>query len=132
MTLDLTLPGLPPTNAADRRSHWSYHKLSKTWQNKTAAAVLEALGRWPEAPLERARVTITRCSTTEPDFDGLVAAGKHILDGLVRAGVLVDDAPKVIGRPQYFWERAPRGQGCVRVHVEPASGVEIGPRLPAA
>ncbi len=130
--IDLTIPGLPPTNAADRRSHWAYHKVSKEWQNNTVAAVLESLGRWPEAPLDRALVTITRCSTTEPDFDGLVAAGKHLLDGLVKAGVLVDDAPKVIGRPTYLWERAPRGAGCVRISVRPVGQVEIGPRLPAA
>lgn len=129
--LEITVAGLPPTNAADRRGHWTYHKVAKTWQAKTIAAVLTALGRWPETPLDRAHVTIIRCSTTEPDYDGLVAAGKHLLDGLVRAGVLSDDAPKVIGKPEYRWERAPRGAGCVRIRVEAAPVVEIGPKVSA-
>lgn len=60
MSLDLTIPGLPPTNAADRRSHWAYHKVSKEWQGKTAAAVLEALGSagptsWMSSRLETLR-----------------------------------------------------------------------------
>lgn len=130
MTLDLTLDGLPPMNTADRTHHWSAYRLKRAWEGKVCAAVLHELGRWPERPLDRARVTITRCSTREPDFENLTQGGKFLLDGLVKAGVLADDSPKVIGRPEYLWEAAPRGAGSVRIRVEDAS-VEIGERVPA-
>lgn len=118
MVLAFTLDGLPPMNTADGLHRWSRTKLRKVWESKVIAAVLLELKRWPAKPLERARVTIVRCSTREPDFENLTQGGKFILDGLVKAGVLADDAPKVIGRPDYQWEPAPRGKGCVRVRVE--------------
>lgn len=130
IVLDITLPGLPPTNTADRRSPFVYHALSKRWKKRVTVAVLEALKRWPSQPLDRARVTIVRRSTREPDFDGLVHGGKFLLDGLVLAGVIVDDKPSVIGQPVYRWEPAKRGQGGVQIVVESVdSGVEIGPRI---
>lgn len=124
--LDLTIPGLPPMNTAGPHggSHWSRTRIKRQWEGHVCAAVLTALGRWPAAPLERARVTITRCSTREPDFDNLAQGGKFILDGLVKAGVLADDSPKVIGRPEYLWEPAPAAQGCVRVRVEEVDASE--------
>lgn len=124
MKLELVIDGLPPMNTADGIHRWSRHKLKKAWESKVCGAVLMALGRWPEKPLERAQVKITRCSSSEPDFDGLVQGGKFLLDGLVKAGVLVDDRPSVIGQPEFRWERAPRGAGSVRICVENQNGHE--------
>ena len=62
MTLTLTIPGLPSCNTA-AAPHWRIrHAERRKWHSAVAGAVLIELGRWPEAPLERARVTITRCS----------------------------------------------------------------------
>lgn len=72
----------------------------------------------PVAPLKRARVSLTRGSSREPDYEALVVSAKPILDALVRAGVIADDAPRVIGRPEYEWEKAPRERGYVRVTVD--------------
>lgn len=116
--LNLVIPGLPPINTADGPNRWARFRLKKAWESKVAQAVVHELGGWPKEPLVRARVAITRCSTREPDFDGLTQGGKFLLDGLVKAGVLVDDSPRVIGRPDYHWERAPRGMGSVRILVE--------------
>lgn len=133
MSLELVIPGLPSCNTA-AAPHWrTRHAERRMWHALVAATVLAELGRWPEAPLERARVTITRCSAgPEPDFDNLASGAKFLLDGLVKAGVLKDDRPNCIGQPILLWERAPRGRGSVRISVEtmPASqGVEIGPRV---
>lgn len=117
MTLDLTIPGLPPTNSSDKLNRWVWRKLKKDWEALVITAVLEACGRWP-ATLDQARVTITRCSTREPDYDGLVQGAKFLLDGLVRAGVIRDDKPSVIGQPVFAWEPAAPGKGCVRIRVE--------------
>jgi hypothetical protein len=120
VTLELAIPGLPPMNTAGPHggSHWSRTATKRKWEGRVCVAVLEALGRWPTVPLEQARVTITRCSEREPDYDNLTQGGKFLLDGLVKARVLVDDSPKVIGRPDYRWEHAPRGAGCVKILVE--------------
>lgn len=126
MMLDFELPGLPPMNTAGSHggSHWSRTIIKRKWEGKVVSAVLEALRRWPAEPLERARVTIVRCSTREPDYDNLAQGGKFILDGLVKAGVIADDSPQVIGRPDYRWEKAPPAKGCVRVRVEEIDGLE--------
>lgn len=131
MILDLTLDGLPPMNTADRTHHWSAYRLKRAWEGKVCAAVLHELGRWPERPLDRARVTITRCSTREPDFENLTQGGKFLLDGLVKAGVIVDDSPGVIGRPEYLWVKGEPAKGSVRIQVEAQGRVEIGERVPA-
>ena len=42
---------------------------------------------------------------------------KPILDGFVKAGVLKDDSPAVIGAPEYSWEKAGRGKGRISVWI---------------
>lgn len=116
--IEIVLPGLPPMNTADGPSRWTRYRLKKDWETRVKHAVLQSVGGWPHEPMARARVTITRASTREPDFDGLVQGGKFLLDGLVKANVLVDDRPSVIGQPSYLWEKAPRGMGAVKVRVE--------------
>jgi Holliday junction resolvase RusA-like endonuclease len=116
-TLEFQLDGLPRmTNPSGRGTHW---RVIKQERDKWKMAVIAVAARWkPATPLTRARLTLTRCSTTQPDPDGLVSGFKAIVDGLVRAGVLEDDKGKNIGFPDYRWEKAPRGKGCVRVKVE--------------
>jgi hypothetical protein len=62
-------------------------------------------------------VLLTRLSSTEPDFDGLVSGFKVILDSLIKCGVLEDDNPKVIGHPTYAWEKCKKGEGRIRIEV---------------
>jgi len=131
MSLTIEIPGLPPMNTADGLSRWTRRKIRERWVRHVQNAVLASRAR-PAAPWSRARVTITRCSSSEPDSDNLYAGAKFLLDGLKAARVIEDDKPSVIGMPDCRWERAPRGAGCVRIHVEPMAvyqGVEIGPRV---
>lgn len=113
-TLAFELLGLPPT--LNSRGHWRVKaKLTKRWR---LMAALTAKASRPAAPLSKARVTLTRFSSNEPDFDNLAGSFKPILDGLKSAGIILDDKRSVIGRPTYNWEHAPRGSGKVRVEVE--------------
>lgn len=114
MTLDI--PGLPPLNSADGLSWSGRRQLRQKWVGHVRNAVLEA-GR-PAEPMTKARVTITRFSSSEPDSDNLYFGAKFLLDGLVAARVIADDKPSVIGMPVCAWEYAPRGQGRVRIVVE--------------
>ncbi|MCR9093442.1 MAG: hypothetical protein NXI30_04440 [bacterium] len=112
--LEIDLPGLPPINSADAL-HWSTRgKKRKLWKRLVWAQVV---GKKPPAPLSRARVTITRCSSVEPDPANLGEGAKFVLDGLVECGVLADDNRETIGMPELLWEPAPAKKGHVRVVV---------------
>ncbi len=114
--LELVLEGLPKTTNTLARCHWrSRHGHAQTWHRK----VIGAIGlRAPPEPLERARLTYTRCSTQECDFDGLVSSFKHVQDALIKAGVIVNDRRADIGQPTYLWESAPQRKGHIKIKVE--------------
>jgi len=111
---EITLDGLPRLQT-NNYGHWSIRARSKKeWEIR----VRGALGRnIPAEPLERAEIACVRFSSSEPDHDNLVASFKPLIDGLVKARVIRDDKPSVIGSPNYTWERCKRGEGRVRVAV---------------
>lgn len=113
---EFILPGLPQmTNALGRKLWFVKAKEAREWKRAVHLAVW--LHR-PAAPLPFAKLTLVRCSATEPDFDGLVSCFKHIIDGLVSSGILANDRTSNIGQPRYRWEKTPKGKGCVKVTVE--------------
>ena len=115
--LRLEIPGLTPMNTADGPNRWTRRRARKKWETWVWGLVSSAR-KTPAAPLERAHVTITRHSSREPDYDALVQGGKFLLDGLVKAGVLLDDRPAVIGQPEYHWVQAPPKSGRMVVTVQ--------------
>lgn len=116
--MEINLKGLPKT-ANGSHGHWhAMAKQKKTWKiNASNAAIKAGL---PEAPLTKAKITCTRHSTTECDFDNLVISFKPLIDGLKLAGVISDDKSSVIGQPTYLWVRAKRNEGFVTIKVEAA------------
>ena len=114
--LEIEIPGLPKTVNALGRAHWAVKvKYNKTWESKIfAAAFAKGL---PLVPLKKAIVLLTRVSSMEPDFDGLVSGMKVVLDSLIKCGVLEDDNPRVIGHPTYAWEKCKKGEGKIRIEV---------------
>lgn len=109
--------GLPPLPNA--KKHWrkvsSDRKKWRTW------SALTFCDKRPPAPLQRAKLTLTRHSSSEPDYDGLVASFKSVVDGLVDAKVLVNDKPANIGIPEYRWmyERAKLGRITIAIEEVP-------------
>jgi hypothetical protein len=63
-------------------------------------------------------LTLTRGSSVQPDYDGLVSGFKHVIDGLVLAKVLINDDQETIGIPEYKWVKADPKEGFIRVTVE--------------
>lgn len=99
------------------RVHWRVkQKEALKWKGLVASYLPFDIK--PTQPLASAALTLTRCSARQPDADGLVSSFKHVIDGLVGSGILVDDGPKVIGFPSYKWEYASPGKGKIRVEVE--------------
>ncbi len=116
--LTIEIPGLPDSQVSAGKSHWRARQAAaKRWYKRVAAV---CVGAEPPEPLQLARVTYERHSTTEPDFGNLVSGMKHLEDGLVRCGVLADDKPSNYegGAPVYRWVKAKRGEGHVRIRVE--------------
>ncbi len=111
-----TLDGLPSMSNQNLRGHWRVkHANALKWKLRVALAMH---GFKPAQPLDRATVTIIRHSSVAPDFDGLVSAGKHLIDGLVECGVLSGDSMAHIGQPAYLWCKAAPRKGHVVVKVE--------------
>lgn len=107
-----TLPKLQ--NARSKTSFWNYHREAKNWVNWVTLATQ---GKRPLAPLKKANVTITRCSSVEPDCDGLFSGMKAPLDAIVRSGIILDDRPSIINFIAK-WEKAPQKEGKIRFEIE--------------
>lgn len=115
-TLEFEINGLPKTTNAYKRQHWTHKwEESKKWK---ALVAFETHGRRPAIPLFRAKLTLTRSSSSSPDSDGLVSSFKHVIDGLVYAKIISNDKYENIGMPEYKWEKSKRGKGKIKVKVE--------------
>jgi hypothetical protein len=113
--LSLILSGLPKTTNAGGRLHWAVKvREARSWKNLVNVATRNAK---PPHPLKAATLALTRYSTREPDFDGLVSSFKHIIDGLVDAGIIADDKPSVIGQPAFYWHKVAPKNGHVLIQV---------------
>jgi hypothetical protein len=114
--LELKLHGLPETTNSGGRKHWWVKtREAKKWIDLVC---IETIGKRPSTPLVSAHLVLTRCSSAEPDFDGLVSSFKHVIDGLIHAGIIVNDKQSTIGQPRYCWEKAPPRGGHIKVRVE--------------
>lgn len=113
--IEFEIIGLPKMTNGFRRQHWTHrYKEAKKWK----ALVYEQVSLCKSTPIAEPRLTLTRFSTREPDFDGLVSSFKHVIDGLVEAGAILDDKVSIIGQPTYLWEKAKPKQGKIKVRVE--------------
>lgn len=113
--LTFELPGLPKSPNALLGAHWTSRKRTA---DQTTSAVMAVVGRFkPVKPLAKAKLTLTRFSSSQPDFDGLVGSFKGTVDALVKIGVLENDKPSNLPGIEYFWEKAPPGQGKIKVQI---------------
>lgn len=118
------LEGLPKTPNALLRKHWAIvSKEHKRWHSYVWAATLDSK---PDTPFKRVDLTFVRMSSSRPDYDGLVGSFKPIIDGLVKARVIADDTPEVIGAPKYIWEYAKPRFGKVKIIIKQRRGRHEG------
>lgn len=76
---------------------------------------------WPYKPLhpfKRAKISLTRFSSKQPDYDGLVSSFKHVIDTLTETGIIVNDRLSEIGIPTYAWVSCPPTKGFIKIRVE--------------
>lgn len=116
LVLEVTIEGLPPIISNGAHRHWRVAAgIRRAWVTRAMAHFLK---HKPREPYKKAKLTLTRASSRQPDYDGLVISMKPIIDALKQAGIIYDDGPNIIGQPEYRWERVGRRAGFVRVRVE--------------
>jgi hypothetical protein len=110
------LQGLPSTTNSSGRKHWAIKaREARHWKQAVAIALLDCIRS--NKPFQKARGTFTRCSSSECDFDGLVSSFKSTIDGLVSAGVLINDKPSNLDA-LYLWKAGKPKHGYITVMVE--------------
>lgn len=115
---EITIPGLPkmanPSGA--KSTHWRYaHQESQKWKSLVAVATA---GKRPKEPLKRFRLSMTRYSSVEPDYDGLVRGFKHVVDGLKACGIIEDDKlSNSCGAWQCYWTKCKPKEGKIHIFV---------------
>jgi len=113
--LELTIPGLPLMMNELLRGNWTRkHGHARQWKLLITRYVYN---QRPVEPLQSAMLTLTRHSSKEPDYDGLVSSFKHVVDGLVVAKIIIDDTQSVIGIPKYKWEKCSPRKGHIKIIV---------------
>ena len=113
-SLDFELDILPRINSADN-VHWRV----KAKERDTIDMLVRGrtLRKRPKKPLAKARVRLTRFSSSEPDTDNLAHSWKFVLDALRACEIIFDDRPSVIGSPEFVWEKAAPKHGKIRIQV---------------
>lgn len=88
----ITLRGVPPSlnRFAGRTNSWEYRKAKSDWTEQVIYSV-RALRDRPREPYQLADVELLYYFPTRSRHDADNYAGKLLLDGLTRAGVIVDD-----------------------------------------
>lgn len=115
-SITFELPGLPKTVNAQNSMHWrDKGTYVKEWHRMVHLSVAR---QKPEQPLKRASLILTRFSSTEPDFDGLVSSFKCVVDALIVAGIIENDKMSNIGKPDYRWQRVAPKAGKIQVTVQ--------------
>ena len=114
--IKLEIKDLPKMPNSLIRKHWAIVTKEK---NKWHGLVKLFLSyHKPKAPFKKAKLVLTRYSMRAPDYDGLVGSFKYVLDGLVKAGVIVDDKVSVIGQSEYKWVQAKKVDQRIEVTIE--------------
>lgn len=114
-----TIHALPKMTNQLLRRHWSFIMKEKDqWHGAVREQVI-----WFKRdhgdfdPFKKVRIEFTRASTNEPDWDGLVSGFKFVTDGLVKAGVMIDDTPSVIQSADYKWVKCSRAEQGIFVAI---------------
>jgi len=124
--LEIKIHTLPSTQP-DVAGRYTRARERKGLRQSTVEAVHIAGGP-PKKPLEHAHLTMTRHSSSEPDYENLAYSFKSAVDALRRddgrkgddattcAGVIVDDTPKHVDR-EYLWQYAKPGEGFITIRI---------------
>lgn len=115
--IKFTINQLPKMPNQLLRKHWTV--ISREGKKWNTIVYLVASQFRPKKPFPKVALTLTRFSTREPDRDGLAGSFKYVVDGLVKAGIIVDDKPSIVVECGYFWQQAKQKEQRIEVIVKP-------------
>jgi Holliday junction resolvase RusA-like endonuclease len=99
-----------------REPHWAVvNKDRKNWHKWVGDQFL--MNR-PSAPLQACHVWVCRGSSSQPDYDNLVASFKPVIDALKVNKIISDDKDLVILQRQYTWTKAKAGKGFIELSIQ--------------
>lgn len=109
-----TLPTLNDHDGANRTNKYIGAKLKKEW---TEFVQWQMAGK--EKITEPCILTFNWLVSSKADFDNICFARKYILDGMVKAGILIDDSQKhVLGFGGDYFTKVPKGEEKIIIEVE--------------
>ncbi len=107
--LNLILNTIPRSlNKELRTNRYRRNSVNKMWDLLIMA---ECRNFIPKEPLKKANIRIIRRYYRTLDYDGLVGSMKPVVDGLVTAGVLIDDSWITLGIWDVTQEFRPKRDG---------------------
>ena len=117
--LSFTVQGVPKSlNGLLNMKTRSYHQYNNYKQEWKRSIEMECSDLLPGVPLEFAKIKLVRCYYRFLDYDNLVGSMKPVVDGLVSAGVLMDDKYTNTGPWDVSQEKIPKKLGgYVKVYV---------------
>lgn len=98
------------------RTWLSRHGERKRWERMVNHALNDF--RYWDDPLTKAKLTLVRYSSRQPDEDNLMASWKPVIDALVSYGVIEDDNPKVIVELVSKWRKCKRNEVRIEIVIE--------------
>lgn len=100
--ITITIPDIPPSLNKWSRMHWAKAaEIKRQWE---ADVYYTAYSQRPKTPFKYAKITITYFFKTKQRHDLDNYTPKFILDGLVKAKILLDDRAEYIGMTELIQE----------------------------
>lgn len=116
-SMTLTIQGLPKIISNGSKGSWlAAWGEAKKWHRLVLQAVVLG-GHIRDVPMQKAKLKLTRHSSMAPDFDGLCSSFKHVIDGLIKAGVIADDKVTNVGQPIYDWKKCAPKKGFITIEL---------------
>lgn len=117
-SIELEIKALPKTPNQLLGAHWRTRSThAKKWMFYVQQAFMVRGIQW-KLGLEKAQLTLTRCSSMQCDADNLRSSFKSVVDALVKLGVIIDDKQSVIGEPVVLWEKARPKAGFIKLRID--------------
>lgn len=109
----VTIRSVP--SLGNRHQHWAKTaRERKMWHQR----IQFAFKYRPLFPLKAVSIYVVRYSSRMPDYDNLVYSFKPIFDGLIHAGIIVNDDMNTVVMRHYSWAKVKRGQEQITIDVE--------------
>lgn len=95
----IRLPYVKPPLSLNARQHWAA-RARETRRVRSDVRLLVRAARVPALARVRVQLEYTPRDARRRDTDNLVATLKAVCDGVVDAGVVPDDTPEFMGKPE--------------------------------